>query len=279
MKRRARVLFILLLMFACLAGAQSGFAQMHQVRLDQGIKFYRVGQWVDAAVELLLSQRDAHDSSQLAASLYWLSLTEFAMGEYDAALRDINELQRITPAGMRMDDIIFYKGRALFYLERPAEALPLFRSYGAILDRQDTPGIQAEKTVLSYWIGECLYAMGQQEQAAAQFTEVVNARPRSEKYEAAAYRLALIEQEGIAKELLGTMSVSYTEYLEALEEYQRLLAEAEMQIQALEAGLGDRAAESPAADFVDPDPADTIQRLRELKDTAEKLRNEIRLME
>lgn len=262
-------------MFAGLAGIQGGFAQTHQARLDQGIKLYRVGQWVDAAVELLLSQREAENSSQLAASLYWLSLTEFAMGEYDAALRDINELQRIGSAGMRVDDIVFYKARALFYLERPAEALPLFRSYGAILDRRDTPNIQAERIVLSYWIGECLYAMGQREAAALLFTEVVDARPRSEKYEAAAYRLALIEQEGIAKELLGTMSMSYTEYLEALEEYRHLLAEAEMQIRTLEAGRGVPGDNEPAWEN---NSVGSVERIRELKDAAEKRRSELNLM-
>jgi tetratricopeptide (TPR) repeat protein len=272
MKGRACFFFSLCLLFAGLTGG--GFAQTHQALLEQGIKLYRVGQWVDAAVELLLSQREAENSSQLAASLYWLSLTEFAMGEYDAALRDINELQRIGSAGMRVDDIVFYKARALFYLERPAEALPLFRSYGAILDRQDTPGIQAERTVLSYWIGECLYAMGQREQAALLFTEVVDARPRSEKYEAAAYRLALIEQEGVAKELLGTMSMSYTEYLEALEEYRHLLAEAEMQIRTLEA---DRAAPADAPAW-ENNSANSVERIRELKDAAEKRRNELNSM-
>ena len=260
-------------MFAGLTG--SGFAQTHQARLEQGIKFYRVGQWVDAAVELLLSKREARDSGQLAASMYWLSLTEFAMGEYDAALRDINELQRIAPGGLRIDDIVFYKARALFYLERPAEALPLFRSYGAILDRQDTPNVQAERTVLAYWIGECLYAMGQREEAAMLFTEVVHARPRSEKYEAAAYRLALIEQEGVAKELLGAMSMNYTEYLEALEEYQHLLAEAEIQIRALEAAQSSPVGNAPTWEN---NSADSVERIRELKDAAEKRRNELNLM-
>jgi tetratricopeptide (TPR) repeat protein len=283
MKRRACFLFFLLWIFAGLIGIQGGFAQSHQARLDQGIKLYRAGQWNSAAVELRRSQREAVGSGQLSASLYWLSLTEFALGEYDAALRDINELQWVAPAGMRMDDIIFYKGRALYYLERPAEALPLFRAYGDVLARQNTPNTQAEKTVLAYWIGECLYALGQQEQAAVQFTLVVNTRPRSEKYEAAAYRLALIEQENIAKELLDTMNMNYTEYQEALEEYQQLLTEAERQIRTLESSRDDRATMSGAGTSSSaPLPAvtiDPIQRIRDLKATAEKRRNELSLME
>jgi tetratricopeptide (TPR) repeat protein len=280
MKGRTWVLFFLLWGFAGLLGPQRGGAQTHQARLDQGIKFYRVGQWRDAMTELRLSQRQAVDPGQVSASLYWLSLTEFAMGEYEAALRDMNELQRVAPAGMRMDDITFSKGRALYYLERPAEALPPFRAYGDTLDRQNTPNTQAEKTVLAYWIGECLYALGQGEQAEALFTQVVTAYPRSEKYEAAASRLALIEQEGIAKELLGTVSMSYAEYQQALEEYEQRLAEAEMQIRALEGGQVDGAT-MPGSNASSPEsgPADAVERIRELKAAAEKRRSELNLME
>jgi tetratricopeptide (TPR) repeat protein len=272
MKGRACFLCFLLWVFACLTGIQGGFAQTHQTRLDQGIKLYRIGQWREAVAELRLSQREAADPGQVSASLYWLFLTEFAMGEYEAALRDINELQRVAPAGMRMDEIIFYKGRALYYLERPAEALPLFRSYGAFLNRQATPNIQVEKTVLAYWIGECLYALGQEDLAAVQFTQVITAYPRSEKYEAAAYRLALIEQEGIAQELLGTMSMSHAEYQEALEEYQRRLAEAEKQIRTLEASTAD----TPSGES---SPVDDVERIRELRAAAEQRRSELNLME
>ncbi|GHV25922.1 hypothetical protein AGMMS4952_04900 [Spirochaetia bacterium] len=269
-------LFFLLWFFAGTAGIQCGFAQTHQARLDQGVKFYRVGQWREAMVELRLSQREAGDSGQMSASLYWLALTEFAMGEYEAALRDINELQRVAPPGMRMDEITFYKGRALYYLERPREALPLFKFYSDVLDRQVNPTTRIEKTVLAYWIGECLYALGQREQAAEQFTLVVTAYPRSEKHEAAAYRLALIEQEGVAQELLGTMSTSYAEYLEALEEYKRLLAEAEKQIRALEGNVDEGSAAAPSGGN---GPADSVERIRELRAAAEKRRSELNLTE
>jgi TolA-binding protein len=288
MKRRACFLCCHLWIFACLIGIQGGFAQTHQTRLDQGVRLYRAGQWADAAAELRRSRQEAVGSGQLSASLYWLSLTEFALGEYEDALRDINELQEAAPAGMRMDDILFYKGRTLYYLERPAEALPIFRSYGDALNRTTTPGTEAEKIVLAYWIGECLFALGQSEQAAAQFTLVVNSRPRSEKYEAAIYRLALIEQEGVARELLDTMNLNYTEYQEALEKYRHRLAEAELQIRTLEADRDDSAKmpgaeqNEPAIDASSRNPsaaAETIQHIRELKAEAEKRRDGLSVTE
>jgi hypothetical protein len=78
------------------------------------------------------------------------------------------------------------------------------------------------------------------------------------------------------------MSMSYTEYLEALEEYQHLLAEAEMQIRTLEAGRAEQNAPAPAADPFSPGEsgsADSVQRIRELRAAAEKRRSELNLME
>jgi tetratricopeptide (TPR) repeat protein len=271
MKGRAGIVCFILCLFACLIAAPRGAAQS---RLEQGINLSRAGQLADAVMELRRSLGEAGETGQLAAALYWLSVTEFAMGEHAAALRDINELQRVAamglPAGLRMDDIIYYKARALYYLERPEDALPLFRSYDDLLALQNRPGTQAERTALTYWIGECQYTLGQMDQAEAQFTLVVNARPVSEKHEAASYRLALIQQNKTQAELMDMLDASYTEAQRMSEEYQRLLDEAGAQIRALE----DRQAVPPPPSSP-PGPEDTIRRIRELKESAERLRREL----
>jgi TolA-binding protein len=309
MKRNAGFLLFLLI-FAALTGIQRGAAQVHRTRLEQGISLYRAGQWSEAAVELRRSQMEAPNRGQLAESLYWLSLAEFSLGEYAAALRDINELQRIAPAGLRIDTVLYYKGRALYYLNRYDEALGMFRVYNEYINRskRNTPAVLSQKSVLAYWMGECFYALGQRDPAAAQFTRVVNARPRSEKHEAAAYRLAIIRQIKIQGEILDMLNWSYAEYLRIVEEYQlrekaydetinayrkqvdgilaettaktesetesaryqRLLAESEAQKQALEIKLQ----ETEKAAAQDPRPDPNVQRIRDLKASVEKLRSE-----
>jgi tetratricopeptide (TPR) repeat protein len=312
--KRCVPFLIFLWIFIALGGIHHGSAQTHRSGLDLGINLYRAGKWSEAAWELRRSQMEAANPGQLAESLYWISLTEFSLGEYAAVLRDINDLQRIAPAGLRINNILYYKGRSLYYLERHNEALVLFRAYANFLDRSgpNTPGALVQKSVLAYWIGECLFSLGQQDQAVEQFTSVVNARPRSEKYEAAFYRIALIRQNKIQAEILDMLNWSYDEYLKNVEEYrqreeaydktidayrtqvdrilldasqrteleaeiaryQKLLAEAEAQIHILETSLNN-AGKTSVSSGTGPGTEDNLRRIRELKASAERLRNDL----
>jgi tetratricopeptide (TPR) repeat protein len=314
MKQRAWFFLILIFLIAPL-GPQNAAAQVHRSRLEQGVGLYRGGYWTDAVLELRRSRMEAANAGQLAESLYWLSLAEFSLGEYDAALRDIGELQRIAPAGLRIDDILYYKGRSLYYVNRHEEALTVFRLYAALLERSkiDTPQARVQKTTLTYWIGECLYSLGRQDQAAELFAQVLNARPRIEKYEAASYRLGMIRQNKLQAEILGMLDWSYSEYLrmvgeyqtreaaynetiaayrqqvdgiladaahkagleELVMEYQRLLNSAEERIRILEVRVSEakKAVQGVPAPPLAPGQEDALWRVRELKAEAERIRN------
>jgi TolA-binding protein len=316
MKRSVRF-FLFLLIFAAPAGLQNAAAQAHRSRLEQGILFYRAGYWEDAALELRISQMEAANPGQLAESLYWLFLTEFSLGEYEAALRDMSELQRIAPAGLRIANLLYYKGRSLYHLNRHEEALGVLRLQEALVERSglNTPRTLAQKATLAYWIGECLYSLGQQDQAAELFNKVINAKPRIEKHEAASYRLAMIRQNKLQAEILGMLDWSYAEYLRLAEEYRkreagynetiaayqkqvdsvlgsaahtteletalaehrRLLAVAEERVRILEIRLSEaeKAAQNVPAPPMAPGQEDAVRRIRELKTEAEKLRNSI----
>jgi TolA-binding protein len=309
--------FLFLMIFAASAGLQNAAAQAHRSRLEQGIMFYRAGYWTDAALELRISQMEAANSGQLAESLYWLSLTEFSLGEYEAALRDMSELQRIAPVGLRIDNLLYYKGRALYHLNRHEEALRILRLQEALLERSgiNTPRTRIQKATLAYWIGECLYSLEQQDQAAEIFAKVVNAKPRIEKHEAASYRLAMIRQNKLQAEILGMLDWSYAEYLRLAEEYRkreagfnetiaayqrqagqalgntaytaeletalaehrRLLAVAEERVRILELRLSEaeKAAQNVPAPPMASDQEDAVRRIRELKTEAEKLHNSL----
>jgi TolA-binding protein len=260
---------------------------------------------------------EAANAGQLAESLYWLSLAEFSLGEFEAALRDISELQRIAPAGLRIDNILYYKGRSLYHLNRHEEALRVFRVHAALLERSGIKSPQAlsQKATLAYWIGECLYSLGQQDQAAELFDRVVKAKPRIEKYEAASYRLAMIRQNRLQAEILGMLDWSYSEYLRLAGEYQqreaafneiiaayqqqadnalgdaahnagleariaeyrRLLNDAEERMRILEARLSEaeKMEQNLPVAPLVPGQEDAVLRVRELKAEAERLRNSL----
>jgi TolA-binding protein len=190
-------------------------------RLANGINLYGEGRWGEAIVELRRSQGETTDSSLRAEAQFWIAMSEFSAGDYQGALHDMDEFVRIDPRSRRVVEIPYHKARALFYLGRYNEALPLFKqysdsiridgryvngvrlddwaSYSAPVDNQDDYNRKASAL---YWVGECLYALEQYDEAEAAFTSVITQFMRSHKYEASVNRIAIIKEKRIQAGLL-----------------------------------------------------------------------------
>jgi TolA-binding protein len=194
-------------------------------RLRRGLEFYQQGRWREAIAELRRAQTEAVDPELKAEALYWIALSEISARDYAGAVQDIDTLELVAPESKRLREIPYHKGRALYYLGRYEEALLLLKLYadgiaGTSLLPADSEGA-ARKSAALYWMGECLYAMGQLDYAREIFSIVTQDYPRSAKFEASSYRLALIHQKKIEEELLNLLKWSHEESLKAIEEYQR----------------------------------------------------------
>jgi TolA-binding protein len=186
-------------------------------RLRNGIKLYGEGKWRDAVIELRRAQAEAPGPEQWAEALYWIGLAELSAGEYEAALRDMEELARTAPGSPRQAELPYHRGRAYYHLGRYDEAVVILKDYA---DRVGE-GSNSRKSASLYWIGESLYALGQLDRARDVFALIVEQYPQSAKFEAAAYRLELINQKKIEVELLALLKWSHEESLRTMEEYQR----------------------------------------------------------
>ncbi|MDR2028880.1 MAG: tetratricopeptide repeat protein [Treponema sp.] len=222
MKKRPSFLLFLWMFFSVI-GLDRALPQTRPSRLQSGIALYGEGKWPEAVIELRRAQAEAANTGQRAEALYWVSLAELAAGEYEAAVRDMDELIRIAPAGLRIEEIPYHKGRALYYLGRYDEAMVLLKAYMDALDAQgfNPAGDSSRKSAALYWMGECLYALGHLDKAGEMFILIVEQYPQSAKYEAASYRIALINQKKIETELLNILKWSHEESLKTVEEYQR----------------------------------------------------------
>jgi TolA-binding protein len=221
--KKPPIFLLFLWMFTSILGLDRAVSQTRPSRLQSGIALYGEGKWPEAVIELRRAQAEAANTGQRAEALYWVSLAELAAGEYEAAVRDMDELVRVAPAGLRIEEIPYHKGRALYYLGRYDEAMVLLKAY---IDTLDTPGFNlsgdsSRKSAALYWIGECLYALGHLDKAEEMFVLIVEQYPQSAKYEAASYRIALINQKKIEAELLSILKWSHEESLKTVEEYQR----------------------------------------------------------
>jgi TolA-binding protein len=185
--------------------------------LQRGIQLYGEGKWQEAVIELRRVQGAAGNREQEAEALYWISLAELSAGAWEASLADMEALELIAGSGGRGGDLPYYKGRVLYYLGRYDEAIVLLKSYADGVGE----GSDSRKSASLYWIGECLFSLGQLDRAEEVFTLITEEYPRSVKFEAANYRLALIKQKKIEVELLALLTLSHEESVKTMEEYKR----------------------------------------------------------
>ncbi|MDR2135479.1 MAG: tetratricopeptide repeat protein [Treponema sp.] len=210
---------------AAVSAAQEEGPAPGYTRLRRGLEFYQQSRWREAIAEFRRSKEEAEDPELKAEALYWIALSEISAKDYAGAVQDIDALERVAPESKRLREVPYHKGRALYYLGRYEEALLLLKLYadgigeGSLLPAASEAA--ARKSAAFYWMGECLYAMGQLDYAREVFSIVTQDYPRSAKFEASSYRLALIHQKKIEEELLNLLKWSHEESLKAIEEYQR----------------------------------------------------------
>jgi tetratricopeptide (TPR) repeat protein len=191
-----------------------------QARLQYGVSLYGRGFWPEAVAELRQSYSETNDPAIKADALYWIAMTELTAGNYENSIRAMDELERVSPANTKYAEVPYHRGRVYYYLGRYDEAISLFRIYIDSI-AVDVPGESARKPAALYWMGECLYSLGQLNQAQDVFSLVVEQYPQSVKYEASSYRLALINQKKVEVELLSILKWTHEESLKTVEEYQR----------------------------------------------------------
>jgi hypothetical protein len=110
--------------------------------------------------------------------------------------------------------------------------------------------------------------MGQLDYARDVFTNVTQDYPRSAKFEASSYRLALIHQKKIEEELLNLLKWSHEESLKAIEEYQRRERSYDQALIAYQRRIAELLKDSRLEDL---DSANAQYR-RQLADSEERIR-------
>ncbi|MDR2900787.1 MAG: tetratricopeptide repeat protein, partial [Treponema sp.] len=184
--------------------------------LEKGISLYGEGRWGDAVAELRKAHAESEgDNIKQADILSWISLAEIGAGEYEEAIKDLDEITAINPNGAWNVEIPYYKGRCLYHLGEFDEAIISLKSYA------DAVSDPMKKASSFYWVGECLFSLGQFDLAQDVFYRVIDDYPQSVKYEAANYRIALIDQKKVEAELLAILKWSHEESLKTVEAYQR----------------------------------------------------------
>ncbi|MDR2767555.1 MAG: tetratricopeptide repeat protein [Treponema sp.] len=197
-----------------------------------GISLFGEGKFAEAATVLNLAVQDTAAANRAlgAEALYWKALAELSGGEYEKSLADLDLLAK---GSYRTEEIPYQRGRCYYYMGRYEEGFAILARYAEA--EKDGP----RKAAAHYWAGECLLSLGQLDKAADAFSLVVERYPASVKFEAAKYRLDLINQKKVEAELLAILKWSHEESLRTLEEYRRREKTYDEAIRAYQARLGE----------------------------------------
>jgi len=216
---------ILLTFTAVFAAAQESPAnasvnEQFSRRFETGTRLYEEARMAEAAAFFRQAQEIADNNGDWARALYWVILAQLALADYGSALKDMDELQKAAPDSVYSRDMAYHRGRAYFNHGYYEDALVLFKRFNDSVSADDAEAAD-KKAAAFFWMGECLYLMGQFDDAERFFAWVVSRYPQSPKAEVSSYRIDLIKQKKIEAELLALLRWSHEESLRTGEDYQR----------------------------------------------------------
>jgi tetratricopeptide (TPR) repeat protein len=183
---------------------------------NNGTALFQESRWMDAAAQFRNAQEITRNTNDWSEALYWTILSELAAADYGSALRDMDELEKAALKNSRSTDIYYHRARAYYYLGYYEDALLIFNHFCNATNDDDL-----RKAAAFFWMGECLYSMGQFEKAEQFYNWIIAKYPSSPKCELSSYRIDLIKQKKIETELLTLLKWTHEEALKNREDYQR----------------------------------------------------------
>ncbi|MDR0320089.1 MAG: tetratricopeptide repeat protein [Treponema sp.] len=223
MKQKRSVFLLVLGLLIFSAGFSYAQENARFLRSFQnGSQLYRLTHWNEAAAEFRRAQETAVNLNEWASALYWVILSELAYADYGSALRDMEDLTLNAPHSSYARDMVYHRARIYYNQGYYEDALHQFNNYNATTSDENREAAN-RRAAAFFWMGECLYAMGQLDEAEKFYAWVIARYPQSPKIEAATYRIDLINQKKIEAELLALLQWSHEESLRTSEDYQRTL--------------------------------------------------------
>jgi tetratricopeptide (TPR) repeat protein len=209
MKRNLLIPVFLLVLFSPVYGQNrpavpdelaDGLSAFEDGNLERAVRLF------DAAVDAPGSAYDGH-------ALYWKGRTYLALGRLDDAANTFDQFVNTYSEHPYLEESRYQRAR-VFYLDNQYEAA--IQSLARFLELYPESEFSANAL---FWTAESLLALGKLDEAERLFREVTVNYPRSFRFEAAQYRLEILELKRRENELLTLLQWSHEEYLQALELY------------------------------------------------------------
>jgi len=191
-------------------------------RYQNGTQLYKLSRFQEAAIEFRRAQETASNVNEKSAALYWVILSQLAYSDFGSAIRDMEALEKTAPNSPYARDMVYHRARVYYNQGYFEDALFQFNRYNQSTIEKDQESAN-RRAAAFFWMGECLFSLGQHEEAEKFYAWVVARYPNSPKVEASAYRIDLIKQKKIESELLALLQWSHEEALRTSEDYQKTI--------------------------------------------------------
>ena len=264
MFRRTVLIILIVLLPVCLFAQTASRSES----LREGLLLFKQERFPDAIrvfQALVSDSRDEAGREAVADAYYWMSRAYLAISDYEEAARNLEYFLSNYPSNQYYPDALYQKGRLLYLQDDPESGIQVLESFVTEYPESEFAGSAY------FWLGECLFSLGYLEEAARVFNKVIVEHPKSVKFEAASYRLSLIEYKKRENELLKLLKWSHEEALKSVEEFRR-------REKAYEQALAVYQRKLTSSDFAEADDRERSA-LQQLQSENEALQNRIDSLE
>jgi TolA-binding protein len=182
--------------------------------METGIAYFSASRFNEALHTFRNIIADPGNDSLHGDAYFWLAKTHLAMNNLDDCEKNLEFFLLTYENNRNFPEALYQKGRLLYLQKEYEKSIQVL--YNFIEQFPSNPFCGNAY----FWIGESLYDLGHFDKARKVFATVTRDYPKSYKYDAAQYRISLIELKYREQELMKFLKWSHEEALKTLEEFQ-----------------------------------------------------------
>lgn len=182
--------------------------------MENGIAYFGASRFSEALHTFRNVIADPDETEYHGDAYFWLAKTHMAMNNLDDSEKNLEFFLLNFEDNRYFPEAFYQKGRLLYLQKEYEKAIQVLYNFIEQFPANPYAGNAY------FWIGESLYDLGHFDKAAKVFRTVVSDFPKSFKYDAAQYRISLIELKYREQELMKFLKWSHEEALKTIEEFQ-----------------------------------------------------------
>jgi TolA-binding protein len=209
-----KLLIFILIISVCNVSMLQADKASWTVEYNKAARLYETGKYDEAIIlfrEIMLS---SSNQTLMRESYFWIGKAYMGIGKLKQAEVNLEHyISKYKKSGTNYPEAIYQKGRLLFLQEQYQSSIKQLDIF-----IQEYPKHSLVSNAY-YWIGECLYALGQFDDSAWYFTMVIEKFPKAVKTEASLFKLRLIEHKKSELALQNLLKWSQEQYLSTLNQF------------------------------------------------------------